>query len=1093
MAVLRKNIFLFIFLVIWGVLPAQFYYGTHTEFGKNRVQYDDFLWQYFRFDKYETYFYKGGKDIAVFTAKYAKDEIERQQKILDFYLKEKIQFVIYNKQSHYKQSNVGLTLGEQYNIGGVTKIIGSKVFLYFEGDYEKLKRQIRAGIAEVLVNQLLYGGSWRDAVRSSTLLHLPHWYIRGLIEYIADGGLPIEKQDQIKDGIFSGKYKKFNRLDGEEAVLAGQSLWNYIAETYGQRVIPNILFMNKVSQSLERGFLFILGVSTKNIVNEWQVYYREQFEWNEHNYPFPSGVKTIPKKIKKHTVYQHFVLSPDGVNAAYVTNQMGQYKVYITDLTTGKTKRIFKKEQKSDRINDYSYPVLAWHPTGEILAFITEEKGLVKLNFYNVDTKELYWKTVFNLEKVLWMDYSPKGTEMVFSAYYNGKTDLYLYNIGANSHKKLTDDFYSDLHPQFSPDGKKITFVSDRINDTLPNPKEKSEPDIYTYGKDVFVMNLDNRKVLKRVTHTPGISESQPFFTDTSVIYLAPYQNQIARFSAVYDSAVTYVDTTVHYRYFYTPHLLTVYKRNIVEHHIEPTTGQYSEILFKDKKFVLAYNTLSNIKGNVLLMDDKEEQPENTVQENTALPAPEKNVVVFDSKPLPDSEKSPQKIDYRNYRFQDETDEVPSRVIVINNTANATDSLQEETFVLPNQRNYNLSFFSDNSTTQLNNSFINQQYQPFNGGPYISPGVGGTFAVGASDIFEDYRISGSVRLGAANEYMVTFQNLVHRLDKEYTFTRTEYRNKATTFLLNNVLAIEGLMDTKTNQLHYSLRYPFNEFLSLRTTLTARHDKYIAKATDVNLLGAENKNQVWGVVKAALVFDNTRPQMLNILYGTRFRIFAEHYQPVYDKYDENGEINVVGFDFRHYQKIHRELIYVFRIAGSSSFGQQKIAYYLGSVDDWMVLGKQPMFMTSTNIDYTQNYKFQALAANLRGFPQNIRNGNNFAVINNEIRLPVFKYFIRRPIQSDFIRNFQVIAFGDIGTAWTGWDPYSEENSLNKQTFVSGPLTVVVNTNREPIVGGFGWGMRFKFMGYFIRTDWAWGIADGTRTEKSIFYLSLSKDI
>ena len=115
------------------------------------------------------------------------------------------------------------------------------------------------------------------------------------------------------------------------------------------------------------------------------------------------------------------------------------------------------------------------------------------------------------------------------------------------------------------------------------------------------------------------------------------------------------------------------------------------------------------------------------------------------------------------------------------------------------------------------------------------------------------------------------------------------------------------------------------------------------------------------------------------------------------------------------------------------------------------------------------------------------------INNEIRWPVFKYFIRKPIQSDFIRNFQLIAFGDIGSAWTGWDPYSKDNSLNKQTIVSGPLTVVVNTNREPIVGGYGWGMRFKFMGYFIRTDWAWGIADGTRTDKPIFYLSLSKDI
>ncbi|MCB0818754.1 MAG: hypothetical protein KDB77_14680, partial [Flavobacteriales bacterium] len=40
---------------------AQFYQGTQQEYGKNRVQYQDFLWQYYRFDRLETYFYKGGR------------------------------------------------------------------------------------------------------------------------------------------------------------------------------------------------------------------------------------------------------------------------------------------------------------------------------------------------------------------------------------------------------------------------------------------------------------------------------------------------------------------------------------------------------------------------------------------------------------------------------------------------------------------------------------------------------------------------------------------------------------------------------------------------------------------------------------------------------------------------------------------------------------------------------------------------------------------------------------------------------------------------------------------------------------------------
>mgnify|MGYP001446535364 CR=1 FL=1 len=40
-----------------------------------------------------------------------------------------------------------------------------------------------------------------------------------------------------------------------------------------------------------------------------------------------------------------------------------------------------------------------------------------------------------------------------------------------------------------------------------------------------------------------------------------------------------------------------------------------------------------------------------------------------------------------------------------------------------------------------------------------------------------------------------------------------------------------------------------------------------------------------------------------------------------------------------------------------------------------------------------------------------------------------YDQNKPLQSDFLENFMVIGFGDIGTAWTGKNPYSSDNSFN----------------------------------------------------------------
>ena len=53
-----------------------------------------------------------------------------------------------------------------------------------------------------------------------------------------------------------------------------------------------------------------------------------------------------------------------------------------------------------------------------------------------------------------------------------------------------------------------------------------------------------------------------------------------------------------------------------------------------------------------------------------------------------------------------------------------------------------------------------------------------------------------------------------------------------------------------------------------------------------------------------------------------------------------------------------------------------------------------------IDPDNEYAYQSLAVNLRGFKQNISNGNNAMVINSEVRIPVFSSFINKPINNAF---------------------------------------------------------------------------------------------
>ncbi|MPM15044.1 hypothetical protein SDC9_61409 [bioreactor metagenome] len=46
----------------------------------------------------------------------------------------------------------------------------------------------------------------------------------------------------------------------------------------------------------------------------------------------------------------------------------------------------------------------------------------------------------------------------------------------------------------------------------------------------------------------------------------------------------------------------------------------------------------------------------------------------------------------------------------------------------------------------------------------------------------------------------------------------------------------------------------------------------------------------------------------------------------------------------------------------------------------------------------------------------------------------------------------------------------------ETYYQKPITVVIKTPRNPLVGGMGVGVRTTVMGYFVRFDVAWGIEE-----------------
>lgn len=1062
-----KKTYALLLALIFALAPmahAQFYNGMNMTFGKNRVQWGDFHWSYYMNDNFDVYFYQGGDDLARYAQAYAKDQIPRLEVRLNSRFGKKIQFIVFNSMGDFKQSNIDLEEEENGNTGGITKIIGSKVILYFDGDYTHFEAQIREGIARLLFSQVMNGISIGSQIRNSYRYDIPQWFRDGLVAYIA-GNWDSHKEAQLQRGITSGNYEKINHLRDDDALIAGYSFWNFIDEKYGSKAFNDILTLAENTKNVRKALLYVTSKEYKELVKEWYAFYKARYETLLVNQP-----KDVMKlKYKKYRTFTQPSISPNGKHIAYVSNDEGKIRLWLEDLQTGKRQQLFSAGYHSDENIDTSFPLLAWHPNGNILSFILEEKGKIQLYNLDVNTGKKANLYLFDFQKVSSFSYAHKSRKIVLAATRMGKPDIYVYNLFSNTLEQITNDWHTDLNPVFTFDDRQIVFSSNRDNDTL-----KTDDKISFQNKqfDLFAYNYINKgEVLQNLTRQRLSNSIMPeALKDGSLLYLNDTSGYFNLYQIRFDSAISHIDTIVHYRYFGKKEQLTSYSANIIDYSYQPRDHKAAMLMADQngEKFFMS----PILRG----------REENISQLN---PYAQKRILNERMQKEKDTVVTPSSKHHfaTSYRYAKRKKPIgtfgnDSTAVAQREPAPAKPRQKDTLASRPN--NYYVELFADELISQIDFTSMNCSYQPFTGGNapiYLNSGFNVFFGSKMKDLMEDYKIEIGLRLNTSlinNEYLLRFSSLGKRLDKSLTLHRyvTDSYNGY-------------YFRTYTNEGFYTLSYPFSEILSLRGTLIYRNDQQVNLAIDDYSLYERDMFQNWGGLRAELVYDNSKKIGTNLHVGARGKIFAEYYQKIARN---TANMVVLGFDYRHYTRISRNFIWANRLAGSTSFGQQKLIYYMGGVDNWILAS----FDTGTPVDYSQNYAYQTLATNMRGFQQNIRNGNNFIVFNSELRFPVFSYFMNRPINMRFIKDFQIVAFGDLGTAWTGWNPYSPSNSLYNTHIVDGNLNITVTEMKDPLVGGIGFGLRTTVLGYFIRGDVAWGIEEGHISKKPRFYLSFNLD-
>ncbi len=1067
-SLLRKTAAVLVFLCLCLTSHAQFYNGSQLTFGKNRVQHQNFNWQYLRAEQYDVYYYPTGRALAQYVFYKTPEIMEEIEKLLNYTSKKKLQIIVYNTQSDFRESNFAYDYADFYNQGGVTNIYGTKIYIYFDGNRAHLDKMIRAGIMNVYAHWVVQGATVSSNISYDYLMNVPSWYYSGLASYFGEHWNS-DIETHVKDGILTGSYQRLEELSPVDATYAGHSFWKYLVDVYGEEVIAKTLYYTRSSKTLENGMARATTTPFQALATQWYKYYMVMFH-PDMSKTMPAGDDILRKPNPKRD-YARFCFAPDGEKYAYVTNEAGQVRVWLKRPEWKSPRCILRKYAKTEDNPDLSFPLIAWHPSGDILGLTFESKGDCLFMPYDLEKRRWGKKLLVDVEKITSWQYSPDGQLMLFSGFKNGQSDLFLYSFMARSFQNLTNDFYDDYNPVFM-NPQQVVFASNRPVDSIllkDNMMDASRDRKY----NLFVYNYKTKDTaLLRVTDSPYADEYDIQAVDKQrVLFLSDDGGVVNRYEAVFDSSISRIDTAVHYMYYATTHPLTDRAYNIVEQAYNPATNTLADISLKDKAKHIWFTDLHTLYHPEIIMSKfhqqnrleqsllKEKQVAKDSVRNTGEGEPQHGFVLSNERnaPVPD---------------QDDFD----------GDTTYTSAKSGREFQIPVGLPYRVQYSIDQVITQADFSFLNTSYQQFEGGSspiYLNTGFNALFMLGINDLFEDYRITGGFRIGwnlRTYEFMFSYENLSRRLDRQITLYRQSISSEVGGYVYKQ----------NNNSLFYTLKLPFNKTNSVRLTLKGRYETNVTAALNDQTLQAGDARHVWAGAKLEYILDTSKELYTNLWRGTKLKLFAE-----YDQRLERETLNlfVIGIDARRSFKLYRNMTLALRFAGSTNVGSARLVYYMGGVDNW--IGAK--FNSDISVDPTKNYTYQTLATNMRGFRQNIRNGTSFMLFNGELRVPIVQLIAGHKVAWNLLNSLQLNLFGDIGTAWTGITPYSEDNCLYTRYIDSGPIHAEVKRQTDPWVGGFGIGARFSVLGYFLRFDYAWGVEDWEiANKKGTFMFSLGTD-
>jgi hypothetical protein len=440
--------------------------GQYYYFGRNKVQYTEFNWQVLKTDHFDIYYYPEMQRLAEQGAGLAEEAYQYLEDRFNGNVARRIPLIFYSSHLYFEQTNTIPGFIPE-GVGGFFEFMKGRVVIPSDGSVTQFRHVIWHELTHVFMHSKI--SRVLQDHRLPVDRYPPLWFVEGLAEYWSttwDWQAEMVMRDAVLNDYVVG-VSGMDLIGGSYVMYKeGQYVLQYIAENYGDEKILSLMEDFWKANSFSDVLKLTIGKDYDEFDKEFLYHLKKRF--------YPILEKSDQPSAVTESIYEEgfnskptFYVSSDTTREVFfIGNHTGYTCIYRKQIGKGNSDLdlVIQGEKTEEFEAFHLFQSKMDLSRFGMLAFVTKSGENDAIHTYDVKTKELLesyqFKGLVSIGSVSW---SPDGRRLVFSSIdKSGYNDLYVFDTEDRSLQRLTDDFYDDRDPAWSPKGDKIAFSSDR-------------------------------------------------------------------------------------------------------------------------------------------------------------------------------------------------------------------------------------------------------------------------------------------------------------------------------------------------------------------------------------------------------------------------------------------------------------------------------------------------------------------------------------------------------------------------------------------------------------------------------------------------------